>query len=248
MAHYKVILAYDGTNFSGFQRQVRGRTVQGVVESALQKLGWQGSSILASGRTDTVGQVVVFEIDWRHADSKLLSALNANLPVDVAGVEIEQIPSSFHPRFDATYRRYAYKIFCMPVRSPLTERYAWRVWPAVELEQLQNVSPLFLGTHDFAAFGNPPQADGSSIRCVTQSDWLKEGEFLVYTVSANAFLYHMVRRMVFLQVAACSGRITHKMLQESLERGIEVPLPGIAPAKGLVLMEVSFPAVGENND
>ena len=88
MAHYKIILAYDGTEFLGFQRQLEGRTVQATVESALRKIGWNGASITAAGRTDTgvhaSGQVVAFEHNWSHSEDDLRDALNANLPLDVA--------------------------------------------------------------------------------------------------------------------------------------------------------------------
>ncbi len=116
MARYQVILAYDGTHFVGFQRQGRSRTVQGVVEAALRQLGWQGRAILSAGRTDTgvhaAGQVIAFDLDWTHPEKELGRAINANLPQDVAVRSVAPASPDFHPRFDATARRYRYHLFC----------------------------------------------------------------------------------------------------------------------------------------
>ena len=161
MERYQVILAYDGSHYKGFQRQANARSVQGVVEDALRKLGWQGKSILAAGRTDTgvhaTGQVIAFELEWNHGSQDLQTALNALLPSDVVAREVRQVCPSFHPRYDASWRKYFYRIYCQPVRQPLLEPYAWRVWPAVELNALQEAARPLVGKHDFGAFGSPPQ-------------------------------------------------------------------------------------------
>ena len=141
MARYQVILVYDGTEFFGFQRQARERTVQGIVEDALRQIGWHGRTILAAGRTDTgvhaSGQVIAFDLDWAHSTDDLRNGLNANLPADVAVHQVILGRPDFHPRYDAIARRYRYQIYCQSHRDPLRERYAWRVWPALRCEELQ---------------------------------------------------------------------------------------------------------------
>ncbi|TLN02249.1 tRNA pseudouridine synthase A [bacterium] len=136
MARYQIILAYDGTDFLGYQRQEEARTVQGEVEAALQHLGWQGRSILSSGRTDTgvhaSGQVIAVDLDWRHAPEALGKALNARLPDDVAVKAVKVAEKEFHPRFDALWRCYHYRLYCRAERNPLRDRFAWRVWPPVD--------------------------------------------------------------------------------------------------------------------
>ncbi len=136
MARYQVILAYDGTDFAGSQRQAKSRTVQGEFEKALQRLGWPGRSAMMAGRTDAgvhaAGQVAAFDFDWAHTPEELGRALNANLPADMAVHRVQAVPAEFHPRFDAASRRYRYRLFCRNSRDPLRERYAWRVWPAVD--------------------------------------------------------------------------------------------------------------------
>jgi len=243
MAHYQIILAYDGTDFFGFQRQGKTRTVQLVFETALASLGWQGRSVLAAGRTDVgvhaTGQVVFFELNWDHPLESLKKALNANLPEDVAVREVYEANEDFHPRYDACSRTYRYRIYCQPQREPLIQRYAWRVWPVVELSVLQKAASLFPGKHDFSAFGTPPRPKGNTVRTVYQADWREQNGCLMFEVTANAFLYHMVRRMVYLQVMAARGKISLSDLAQAIDETRKQP-PGLAPPNGLTLADVKY--------
>ncbi len=248
MVRYQVTLAYDGTAFSGMQRQHGARSVQSEVEEALHRIGWQGRSILAAGRTDAgvhaSGQVIAFDLDWRHTHQDLRNALNANLPPDVAAREIQIVQDDFHPRFSATSRIYQYRIICQPLRDPLRERFAWRVWQAPVLEQLQSCARLLEGGHDFAAFGTPPRVGGSTIRQVHAAGWQQDGDTFVFEVSANAFLYHMVRRMVLAQVEVGQGRETFEVFSQYLSGKLPEMIQGLAPAQGLCLVKVIYPQTG----
>jgi len=249
MAHYQVILAYDGTDFEGFQRQGSARTVQLVVENALRCLNWQGQTILASGRTDTgvhaAGQVVAFELDWEHTTEQLGRALNANLPHDVSVKSVETSDADFHPRYSARARTYQYHIFCQPERHPLYDRFAWRVWPPVELQKLHSAANLLAGTHDFAAFGTPPKSGGCTERTVFQARWEPQASGLLFEVTANAFLYHMVRRMVYLQVQVGQNRLELERLEKAVLEA-QPQTPGLAPSCGLVLWKVWYVDWQEN--
>ncbi len=247
MARYQIILAYDGTHFVGSQRQADSRTTQGELERALRKIGWQGRTVYLAGRTDTgthaSGQVASFDLDWRHGTPRLQEALNANLPGDMAVREVKAAAESFHPRFDARSRMYRYRLFCAGVRDPRRERYAWRVWP--EVSDLAPLAAIWTGTHDFAAFGSPPRAGGSTVRTVHTADWqLADGEWS-FEIRADAFLYRMVRRLVYVQVAVGQGRlpleVLVKALQESGNPRSAGRIPaGLAPACGLTLVEVRY--------
>jgi tRNA pseudouridine38-40 synthase len=243
MARYKITLAYDGAGFLGFQRQASGRTVQAEVERALRRLNWTGKSVLAAARTDAgahaTGQVIAIDLDWMHAAADLGRALNACLPHDIAAREVVAVAGNFHPRYDARVRSYHYRIYCQPERDPLRERYAWRVWPEVQLERLHTAARLFLGGHDFAAFGTPPLPGGSTQRLVYSAGWKANSQGLLFEVSANAFLYHMVRRLVFLQALVGQSRLTLEALQNAIAGDRSQP-PGLAPAHGLVLTEVRY--------
>jgi tRNA pseudouridine38-40 synthase len=250
MAHYKVILAYDGTHFSGSQRQAEARTVQGAVEVALRQLNWNGNSVLLAGRTDAgvhaSGQVISFELAWGHSPGDLQRALNALLPEDVAARSVSFCGDEFHPRYDAVARSYQYLILCDPVRDPLKERYAWRIWPAPDLDRLCQAARIFLGTHDYASFGSPTRLDGSTVRTVMHSDWLQHGDALTYEVTANAFLYHMVRRFVNVQVAVGQGKLELEVIRNHLNAPAHEPIQGLAPPQGLTLVKVNYSAGNED--
>lgn len=251
MARYQLTLAYDGTDFFGSQRQaprsgVGKRTVQGELESALCNLGWTGRSVLMAGRTDTgvhaTGQVAAFDLDWSHSEVDLVRALNAALPADVAVHQARMVHAKFHPRFDASYRRYRYRLFCHSLRHPLRERFAWRIWPAIQSEALAETAQLFLGTHDFSAFGSPTTPRGGTVRTVMKAEWSQsEEDEWHFEVQADAFLYRMVRRLVFVQVAVAQGKVSAETIADSLADASAEKLPaGLAPAHGLTLVEVAY--------
>jgi len=244
MERYKVTIAYDGTQFFGFQRQGQDRTVQLEVESALRKLNWQGETILSAGRTDSgvhaSGQVIAFDLEWSHGDEDLARAINANLPVDIAVKSVEVAHPEFHPRFDAISRTYQYQVLFATERDPLKDRFAWRTWPPCDGEILAEAASLLIGTHDFAAFGTPPKTGGSTIRTVFFAGWQKvEENVWLFNITANAFLYHMVRRIVFMQVMVGRQRVSQEELLRSVEEKLPL-IPGLAPPRGLVLKEVRY--------
>lgn len=245
MERYQIILAYDGTGFVGSQRQATSRrTVQAELEKALRALGWDGRTVFLAGRTDTgvhaSGQVAAFDFEWQHSLEDLNNALNANLPADMAVRKVVQAAEKFHPRFDATSRRYCYRLFCQSVRDPLRERYAWRVWPPVT--DLRPLAKIWPGRHDFAAFGTPPRRGGSSLRTVFSAEWHPQADEWSFEIQADAFLYRMVRRLVFVQVAVGQGRLPAQALAQALRSRPEVRnVPaGLAPASGLTLVEVRY--------
>jgi len=241
MARYQITLAYDGTGFVGSQRQADSRTIQGELERSLTKLGWNGRTVFLAGRTDTGvhahGQVAAFDLDWGHGLDDLTSALNAQLPGDIAVRQARVASEGFQPRFDATGRVYRYRLFCEKLRDPLRERYAWRVWPKVG--DLTGLAGIWPGRHDFAAFGSPMRPGGSTVRTVQAAEWRKHGSEWTFEIRADAFLYRMVRRLVFVQVAAGQGRLSVEELTSALERPAKL-LAGLAPAGGLTLMEVTY--------
>ena len=246
MARYQVNLVYDGTQFCGFQRQAKQRTVQGVVEETLRKLGWKGVSLLAAGRTDTgvhaSGQVIAFDLDWNHSEEALQRAMNACLPPDVAVHEVQVAQDDFHPRYAARARSYRYRIYLSDIRDPLRDRYAWQVWPAPDHILLEQAASLLTGTHDFAAFGTPPIAGRSTMRHIYRASWSEIGDELFFDVTGNAFLYRMVRRLVGVQVRIAQQRLSFEALDDYLERstGNSNRVLELAPPQGLTLIKVYY--------
>ena len=248
LAHYKLILAYNGSAFAGYQRQAEVRTVQAEFESALKKIGWQGEHVLSAGRTDAgvhaMGQVVSFQLDWGHTTDDLQNALNHYLPRDMAVRSVNKVAHDFHPRYAAKRRHYRYRIFCEPVRDPLREDFAWRVWPPVEITLMNKAAADLVGSHDFQAFGSPMTADGVTVREVFSAEWLKlhpsgANSEWQFTIAANAYLYHMVRRITFTLVTIGQGQAPPNLVAESLRTG-QLELTGLAPAAGLVLEKVVY--------
>ena len=241
---YQVQLAYDGTEFHGSQLQTDLRTVQGEVEKSLGKLGWQGTVVLFAGRTDAgvhaAGQVISFDLDWNHSDKELHQAFNAVLPQDIAAVRIKRAEQNFHPRYDALSREYHYQILNSPIRDPIQERYCWRVGSGIELGLLRRASKTLIGSHDFAALGSPHKPDGSTVRHLTRAVWTKKGDLFRFEIVGNAFLYHMVRRIVMVLVKIGQKKETINQLKAYLANPSGPPAQGLAPAKGLSLVKVQY--------
>ena len=243
MAHYKLILAYDGTNYNGFQRQAIKTSVQATFEEALRRLGWQGRAVMPAGRTDSGvharGQVVSFDRDWNHPDYSLQNALNAFLPADIAVQSVTQVAAEFHPRYDALSRQYRYQLYWQSARDPLRDRYAWRLERKPELALLQAAADDLLGEHNFIAFGKALKEDGTTIRRIFSADWVEEKNGMSFTIVGNAFLYHMVRRIVYVLVRIGLGELPVETVRLGLET-LSTGIVSLAPARGLTLEKVTF--------
>jgi tRNA pseudouridine38-40 synthase len=244
MEPYQLTLAYDGTEFAGFQRQGSKRTVQLTLEQALREIGWKGKAILSAGRTDAGvhadGQVVAFDLEWRHPLKDLKAALNSGLPEDVAVRDLQLASAGFHPRFDARARCYQYHLFSDPVRDPLRERFAWRIDRKTNRQILEDASLAILGRHDFSRVGRAMKPGASTERTVFSAGWKSApGKGLIFQIIADAFLYHMVRRLVHLQVKVVTGRLEMEEFQRGIQQQTELP-PGIAPAAGLFLHKIYY--------
>ena len=243
MAHYKLILAYDGTNYNGFQRQAIKTSVQATFEEALRRLGWQGRAIMPSGRTDSgvhaKGQVVSFNFDWNHPDFALQNALNAFLPADIAVQSVQQVAAEFHPRYDALSRQYRYQLYWQSARDPLRDRFSWRLERKPEIQLMQTAANDLLGEHNFIAFGKALKEDGTTTRRIFSADWVEEKDGMSFTIVGNAFLYHMVRRIVYVLVRIGLGELPVETVRLGLENG-STGIVSLAPARGLSLEAVTF--------
>ena len=247
MARYKLTLVYDGTDFRGSQRQARRRTVQGELEKSLRALGWPGASVMLAGRTDAgvhaSGQVAALDLDWRHSPEALRDALNAGLPRDVVVAAAAIADAGFHPRFDALSRRYRYFVRFKTVRDPLHERTAWTTWPPADETMLTRIATCFVGCHDFGAFGSATRRGGGTVRTVTESKWTGADEEWCFEIAAEGFLYRLVRRLVYVQIAAAQRRCPEQAVVIALKTGFPSAelAAGLAPPQGLVLVGVEYP-------
>lgn len=250
MARYVATLAYDGTDYYGFQRQPKHiPTIQGEVETAISKITHQNVSIIGAGRTDTgvhaIGQVVAFDVDWKHETNTLLLAINSQLPSDIALQAIRQ-QEGFHPRYDALWRQYFYQVATVPARNPLLNRQVWQVNEDLNLPQMIQAAQKLIGMHDFGTFGTPPkQGSTNTVREIFISQWedvpSDYGKMWIYRIRATAFLYHMVRRIVGTLVQVGRGKITlDEFITIFNSRDIQ-QAKLLAPPQGLVLEAVEYP-------
>lgn len=241
-------VAYDGTDFAGFQRQAagRGRTVQGEIEAALEKVCNERIAIVGAGRTDAgvhaIGQVIAFTAEWKHSLDVLTRALNATLPDDIAVHELAECDADFHPRFSAVSRTYRYTAYVSPVRRPLLRRYAWQLERPPDVSAMNEAARLLIGLHDFAAFGSPPSGDAeeTTVREVLRAEWQQVENCLTFTIEANAFLFRMVRRIVLALVRVGQSAYALPDIEEMLESRDAQRIKGLAPACGLCLIEVKY--------
>ncbi len=242
--YYCALVEYDGTDFLGYQVQVKGRTVQGEIEKALRKVTQTTLRINGAGRTDTgvhaTGQIVSFKVGWRHQLSDLHRALNATLPSDIIFKKLKIVSDHrFHPRFSALKRSYCYTIVNEEWPSVLARRYAHHVPKSLDIRMMQQASKLFIGSQDFAAFGKPTQGE-STTREIMIAEWDEIDNRLVFHITANAFLYRMVRKIVGTLIDVGLGRLTLEDLQEILlSRELTRSSPP-APACGLCLVRVDY--------
>jgi tRNA pseudouridine38-40 synthase len=244
---YRAIIEYDGTDFLGFQIQAKGRTVQGEIEKSLQRVTQAVIRIDGAGRTDTgvhaIGQVIAFNATWKHPLVELHRALNATLPDDIVVSDLKIVDLPFHPRFSALSRSYSYTIVNQPWVSVLGRRYAYHVGKPLDVMAMNEASQYLIGSHDFASFGKPPYGE-NTIRQVKQAGWSTSGNLLVFEITANAFLYRMVRTIVGTLVQVGLGQLAVNEIKPILEaRDLTRSAPP-APAHGLCLVRVTYPAEG----
>jgi tRNA pseudouridine38-40 synthase len=242
MKNYKVVLAYDGTDFRGWQRQPDGRTVQGVLEEAVRKVTQKKTVVHGAGRTDAgvhaLGQVANFRGAFKLTDDVLLRALNAVLPPDVRIFSLEPAPDGFHARKSARSKVYRYRIVHAPQMSPLDRRYVLH-WPyPLDLRAMRQAARLFVRTDDFSAFSS--NRERSPVRTVRRSEIRKTGPEIVYTVEAGGFLRYMVRTIVGTLIEVGRGRIAPDQVEEIFRRRDRSLAGPTAAARGLTLVRVDY--------
>lgn len=251
MATYRITLAYDGTDFLGWQRQRAGagRTVQGELEAALARFsGGAEVAVAGAGRTDAgvhaLGQVASFTLAREPAPAELARALNGLLPPDVRALAAERVPEGFHARRAALSKLYRYVLDCGSVQPPQRRRFAGFVPWTLDERAVRATAALYLGRRDFAALASSGGSVKTTVRAVTRSDVRFEGTTLLYEVEADGFLRKMVRSMVGGLIAAGRGARSVADLSLALDACDRRAWPAPAPARGLSLVRVVYPMLG----
>jgi tRNA pseudouridine38-40 synthase len=242
--NYRITLAYDGTDYCGWQVQLGHPTIQGILNGVLEKLEGARIATNAAGRTDggvhAVGQVVSFRLEREWKGDNLLRALNGNLPRDIRVLQASPAGDDFHARNDARSKTYRYQIYTAEVMNPLLARYAWHCPHDLIRSRLQEDSRMLIGRHDFSAFTVAECETTSRVRTVTGIEIEFAGELLTISFTGEGFLRYQVRTMVAALVEANRGRLKANSLSELIKRGDRSLVGAPAPAQGLTLMKVEY--------
>lgn len=239
-------LAYDGTAFNGWQVQKKGRTVQGLIEEALERIHSHPVRLTGSGRTDSGVharfQPAHFDTDKLNIEPQKFSiALNSMLPGDVRVIRSYETAPDFHARFQAVERGYRYYI--LPGRNalPFHRDFCWETRRNHRLDLLNRYAGRLLGQHDFSAFAAAGDASPSKVRIITSASFIPEGDMIVFQLSGNAFLWKMVRSLTGTLLELEKAEAHESRISEILESRDRSQGGTTAPARGLFLDFVRYP-------
>lgn len=241
----RLIVEYDGTELCGWQRQDNGPSVQQHLEEALERMVGAPTQVTGASRTDSgvhaLGQVATFRTESTIPAFGFRRGLNGHLPPSIAVVEADEVPESFHPRFDARGKHYRYALLIRPERSPLARSHTWHLAVPVDVDAMREAAALMLGERDFSAFrsaGCGARTTRRNVSEITLTDIAPDR--LHIDVRGNAFLRNMVRIVAGTLVDVGHGRIVPAQITEIIESGDRKRAGQTAPAHGLTLVTVFY--------
>jgi tRNA pseudouridine38-40 synthase len=249
MRNLKLILSYDGSDFSGWQVQPDAVTVQGTLASAIGRITGEKVLPQGSGRTDAgvhaLGQVVTFVSESSVPAANFVKALNDVLPASVRVLEVQEAAPDFHARHSARAKTYRYRIYRAPLCTPFLARYVWHYPYPLDEHAMARAAALVEGEHDFTSFAavDPEQREGapvSNLRRILSSTWERQGEEFVYTVRGSGFLHHMVRNLVGTFILVGKETLQVDDLMRILQARNRSAAGATAPAGGLYLVNVEY--------
>ena len=252
MRNLKLTIEYDGTHFSGWQIQEKShRTVQGEIEKVLLRIFKEPVRIHGSGRTDSgvhaVGQVANFKSTTEKTLQQIHSAINANLPKDIAVLKVEEVPANFHSQYSAKFKTYRYSILQREVRSPRLRAFAFFYPYPLNLAKMKKEAKILIGKKDFRSFTTSESArlkDGKSrgtIRTVKKLEIKRSQDLIHIDIEADGFLYKMVRNIVGTLLEVGSDRLPAGTIKKMIKDQKDYGGGKTAPAWGLCLKEVIYP-------
>jgi tRNA pseudouridine38-40 synthase len=245
MPSFRITVAYDGGPFVGWQRQAEGTSIQGLIEEALGELDGREVSVAGAGRTDAgvhaFAQVASFTLVRDITPDVVVRSLNGKLPPEIRVRAAEEVPASFHARFDATSKRYRYRLWNADVLNPFERAYVWHVPGELDVAAMSQAARFVEGRHDFAAFQTVGGAGGPTVRVVTLSTITSGDDGLVtYEVEGDGFLRHMVRAIVGTLVDVGRGRRGPEWMRDLIASRDRSQAGRTAPANGLFLVCVGY--------
>ena len=245
MKRIKLTVAYDGTNYCGWQVQPNGITVQEVLNRALSELLKEEIHTVGASRTDAGvharGNVAVFDTRARMPGDKIAFALNTRLPEDIRIQGSQEVSPEFHPRFTSTVKTYEYKILNRTFSDPTRRQDSMFWYGALDLEAMKEAAGYLPGTHDFKSFAAVQGAEGSTVRTIYGTRLWKEDDMIHFQIQGNGFLYHMVRIIAGTLLEAGKGSWPAERMQQILEARDRSQAGPTARACGLTLLEIQYP-------
>jgi tRNA pseudouridine38-40 synthase len=247
MRRIKATVAYDGTNYHGWQVQPGLSTIQAELQRVVSEIEGHPVKVHGSGRTDAgvhaLAQVAAFSIDNPIPCENLQRAINRLLPRDIRILTVEEAAPAFHPRFAARRKTYEYRIYRGESCSPFERLYVHHYPYPLDTERMTALAPLLEGEHDFSVFSASDEKDQlgrSAVRCISVSRLEQQSERLVYRVTGSGFLKHMVRNIVGVLLEAGKGNVDRAGIEARLQPGSLIPAGPTAPARGLFLVSVEY--------
>lgn len=244
MKRIKLTIAYDGTNYCGWQVQPNGITVEEVVNKALKKLTGEDIQVIGASRTDSgvhaLGNVAVFDTHTTIPPERISYALNQRLPEDIVIVKSEEVAEDFHPRYCDCSKTYEYHILNTRIPIPTKRLTNYFVSYDLDVEKMRKAAGYLIGEHDFVSFCNVRTDVEDTVRTVTEFEILKDGEEITIRISGNGFLYNMVRIIVGTLIRVGRGFYEPEKVKEILEAKDRKAAGVTAPPHGLILAEIRY--------
>lgn len=247
MRRIKIEVAYDGTDYHGWQVQPGLPTIQGTLEQVISEIEGKPVQVAGSGRTDAgvhaLAQVAAFSIGNPIPAGNLLRAANRLLPYDIRIIRVDEVASDFHPRFDAKAKTYEYRIFRGEICLPFERRYVYHHPYPLDIEEMIRLAPLLEGEHDFTAFAAADDRDelgGSKVRTIFCSRLALEADRLIYRVRGSGFLKHMVRNVVGVLLEIGKRNVDEAGLLARLNPETAILAGPTVPSRGLFLISVEY--------
>ncbi len=244
MKRILITIEYDGTAYSGWQRQPNQKTVQGEIEEAIFRSIGERVEIFGSGRTDAgvhaFHQTAHFDLKAPVPISKLAEVLNNALPYDIAIKNAVEVESDFHARFSIKKKQYQYKIYNSPTKDVfLANRMGW-IKKTLDIEKMQEVGKMLVGTHDFHGFCSANTSVEDFVRTIYDITVEKNEDFIYVTITGSGFLYNMVRIIVGTLVDYSLGKLTKDDIEKALNQGLRSHSGQTMPAHGLYLKDTFY--------
>lgn len=245
MKRVRIVVAYDGTDYCGWQIQPNGVTIEEVLNKCLKALTGEEIRVIGASRTDSgvhaLGNVAVFDTESRIPPERMAYAMNQRLPEDIVVVRSEEVPLDWHPRYQSQIRKtYEYHIYNAKSQNPLRRRYAAFVSFPLDIEKMREGAAYLMGTHDFASFCCIRSNVEDTVRTIDAIQIRQEGPEITLKVSGSGFLYNMVRIIAGTLIRVGRGFYTPEMVREILEARERTSAGVTAPPEGLVLVEVCY--------